>query len=170
MRVASGIKAYVHNSKKNPFRYFGWYADTGHTELITRQMANELRHWHSVTRKPMVMTEYGADTVAGMHQDPPFIFTEEFQVELMAKYHAAFDEVRREGILHGEMIWNFADFMTKQQVNRVVGNRKGIFTRQRQPKMSAHMLRARYWKLAEEQWNSTLALERPSSAMCFHNN
>ena len=50
------------------FRYFGWYSDTGHTELITRQMANELRHWHSVTRKPMVMTEYGADTVAGLHQ------------------------------------------------------------------------------------------------------
>ena len=48
-------------------------------------------------------------------------------------------------------------------------NRKGIFTRQRQPKMSAHMLRARYWKLAEEQWNSTLPLEHPSSSMCFHN-
>ena len=90
-------------------------------------------------------------------------------MELLAMNHAAFDEVRREGILQGEMIWNFADFMTKQQINRVVGNRKGIFTRQRQPKMSAHMLRARYWKLAEEQWNSTLPLERPSSAMCFHN-
>ena len=60
-----------------------------------------------------------------MHQDPPFIFTEEFQAELMAMNFAAFDELRREGILHGEMIWNFADFMTKQQVNRVVGNRNG---------------------------------------------
>ena len=52
----------------SPFRYFGWYSDTGHTELITRQMANDLRHWHSVRRKPIVITEYGADTVAGMHQ------------------------------------------------------------------------------------------------------
>ena len=43
----------------------------------------------------------------------------------MAMNFAAFDELRKEGILHGEMIWNFADFMTKQQVNRVVGNRKG---------------------------------------------
>ena len=63
-----------------------------------------------------------------MHQDPPFIFTEEFQAELMAMNFAAFDELRREGILHGEMIWNFADFMTKQQVNRVVGNRKGTLS------------------------------------------
>ena len=137
------------------FRYFGWYSDTGHTELITRQTVNDLRHWHNVRKKPMVITEYGADTVAGLHQvisssrtlgcwlqfyyihvlyewhrsilhqDPPFIFTEEFQAELMAMNFAAFDELRREGILHGEMIWNFADFMTKQQVNRVVGNRKG---------------------------------------------
>ena len=102
----------------------------------------------------MVITEYGADTVAGLHQvisssrtlgcwlqiylyvlyewhlsilnqDPFFIFTEEFQAELMAMNFAAFDELRKEGILHGEMIWNFADFMTKQEGNRVVGNRKG---------------------------------------------
>ena len=63
-----------------------------------------------------------------INQDPPFIFTEEFQAELMAMNFAAFDELRREGILHGEMIWNFADFMTKQQVNRVVGNRKGYLS------------------------------------------
>ena len=50
------------------FRYFGWYSDTGHTELITRQTVNDLRHWHSVRGKPMVITEYGADTIAGMHQ------------------------------------------------------------------------------------------------------
>ena len=47
-------------------------------------------------------------------------------MQFLAMNHAAFDELRREGILHGEMIWNFADFMTKQQVNRVVGNRNGI--------------------------------------------
>ncbi len=46
------------------------------------------------------------------------------------------------------MIWNFADFMTKQQYHRVAGNRKGVFTRQRQPKAAAHLLRRRYWHLA----------------------
>ena len=56
-------------------------------------------------------------------------------------------------------------------LNKYMFNRKGIFTRQRQPKMSAHVLRARYWKLAEEQWsNSTSSLGIPSSSgMCFRN-
>ena len=33
--------------------------------------------------------------------------------------------------LLGEMIWNFADFMTKQEPRRVAGNKKGVFTRER---------------------------------------
>ena len=47
------------------------------------------------------------------------------------------------------MIWNFADFMTRQEVKRAWGNRKGIFTRDRHPKASAHLLRERYLALAE---------------------
>ena len=31
----------------------------------------------------------------------------------------------------GEMVWNFADFMTKQEPRRVAGNKKGVFTRER---------------------------------------
>ena len=32
----------------------------------------------------------------------------------------------------------------------MAGNKKGIFTRQRQPKWAAHILRARYHELAKE--------------------
>lgn len=32
---------------------------------------------------------------------------------------------------------------------RVGGNKKGIFTRNRQPKASAHYMRKRYWALAQ---------------------
>lgn len=35
-------------------------------------------------------------------------------------------------------------------ITRIVGNRKGIFTRERQPKASAHLLRTRYHLLAQE--------------------
>ena len=139
------------------------------------QMSNELRQWHSVMQKPIVITEYGADAIAGLHQYPPFTFTEEYQAEVMAKNHAAFDQARREGILHGEMIWNFADFMTKQEITRVLGNNKGVFTRQRQPKMSAHMLRARYCWLARKQWNATMTRTHDQSSTasamstCFNN-
>ena len=41
-------------------------------------------------------------------------------------------------------LWNFADFATGQQLNRIHGNKKGIFTRDRRPKMAAHLLRRRW--------------------------
>jgi len=131
-------------------RYFGWYSDTGHTEIIQQQAEHFFTLWRSTFGKPVVNSEYGADTVAGMHRVPSFVFTEEYQVALMASNFAAFEKMRSHGWFIGEMIWNFADFMTKQDTTRVVGNKKGIFTRQRQPKLSAHVLRARYWRLAQQ--------------------
>lgn len=35
-------------------------------------------------------------------------------------------------------------------------NKKGVFTRQRQPKDSAHFLRKRYWSLAQQLNNVTM--------------
>jgi beta-glucuronidase len=43
----------------------------------------------------------------------------------------------------GEQVWNFAEFQTCQGIMRVQGNKKGVFTRERKPKMAAHMLRER---------------------------
>ena len=39
--------------------------------------------------------------------------------------------------IQGEQVWNFADFQTTEGIKRVDGNKKGIFTRRRQPKESA---------------------------------
>lgn len=44
---------------------------------------------------------------------PSFVFTEDYQVDLMQQYHEAFDGLRKK-FLVGEMIWNFADFMTDE--------------------------------------------------------
>jgi beta-glucuronidase len=50
------------------------------------------------------------------------------------------------------MVWNFADFKTDQSDIRVGGmNLKGVFNRDRQPKMSAHQLRDRYQKIQQKQ-------------------
>lgn len=35
-------------------------------------------------------------------------------------------------------------------VTRVMGNKKGMFTRQRQPKAGAFLLKERYWRIANE--------------------
>ena len=48
-------------------RYFGWYSDTGHSELITYQMIKEVAAWHDKHKKPVIVTEYGAGALAGLH-------------------------------------------------------------------------------------------------------
>lgn len=134
-------------------RYYAWYQDCGQTQLISRQLEIELRNWFNTFHKPVVQSEYGADTIAGLHRDPPFVFTEEYQVETIQQYFPVFDKLRKEFFV-GELIWNFADFMTKQQITRVVGNKKGILTRQRQPKAAAHVLRMRYLNISTRSWQS----------------
>lgn len=131
-------------------RYYAWYHDYGQTQLISKQLERELRDWFDTHSKPVVQAEYGADTVAGMHVEPPTMFSEEYQVESLLQYFPVFDKLRKEFFI-GEMIWNFADFMTQQGTTRVGGNKKGILTRQRQPKAAAHLLRQRYLNITLEQ-------------------
>ena len=90
----------------------------------------DLRKWREAHgNKPILVTEYGADTVAGLHTLPSVSFSEEFQDDFMREYFRAFDDAKAEGWFIGEMVWNFADFMTKQEARRVAGNKKGLFTR-----------------------------------------
>uniref|UniRef100_V9KIR6 Beta-glucuronidase n=1 Tax=Callorhinchus milii TaxID=7868 RepID=V9KIR6_CALMI len=129
--------------------YLSWYHDPGHLEVIQLQLISQFEDWFNLYHKPIIQSEYGAGTVPGLHSDPPLMFTEEYQRAVLHEYFTIFD-VKRKSYLIGELIWNFADFMTSESNTRVVGNKKGIFTRQRQPKSAAFLLRERYWKLANE--------------------
>jgi beta-glucuronidase len=121
-------------------RYFGWYVHTGDLETAERALEDELRQW-AQRGKPIIMTEYGADTQPGLHSLTGEPWSEEFQVEFLAVYHRVFDRV--EAVV-GEQIWNFADFATTSGIMRVDGNKKGVFTRERRPKAAAHALRRRW--------------------------
>ncbi|MFT7797092.1 beta-glucuronidase [Arapaima gigas] len=129
--------------------YFSWYHDPGHVEVIPIQLKTQFENWYNKYQKPIIQSEYGADVVSGLHTDPPMMFTEEYQMVVLQQYHSVFDQKRKEYVI-GELIWNFADFMTAQTKTRVVGNKKGIFSRQRQPKAGAFLLRDRYWNLANK--------------------
>lgn len=122
-------------------RYYSWYSDPGHLELVEFQLENELRGWHERFNQPVLLSEYGADSIAGFHQDPPVMFSEDYQCEFLRRCHNVLDRL---DFIVGEHVWNFADFATKQGVTRIIGNRKGVFTRQRQPKAAAHLLRERW--------------------------
>lgn len=95
----------------------------------------------SLYHKPVIVTEYGADTIAGMHKLPEVIFSEEYQVSYLEENNRAIDSC---DFVAGEHIWAFADFMTSFGLRRIDGNKKGIFTRQRQPKAAAFAIRKRW--------------------------
>ncbi|VDD96340.1 unnamed protein product [Enterobius vermicularis] len=82
--------------------------------------------------------------------EPSRPFSEQYQFEVIESCHQVFDILREVHYLAGEMIWNFADFMTGQDITRPLGNHKGVLTRTRQPKMAAYLLRKRYEKLTKE--------------------
>lgn len=124
-------------------RYWGWYVLGGQLDKALAGLEKELdgvwEEWH----KPIVMTEFGADTMAGMHGHPNVMWTEEYQADLV-RGHLAIAE--RKPYIAGMQIWNFADFAAVQSIMRVGGlNMKGVFTRTRTPKMAAHVLRE-FWR------------------------
>lgn len=123
-------------------RYFGWYSETGgDIAWAEHELEKELNQWVAKHELPIVMTEYGCDTLSGLHSATPTMWTEEYQVKLLEMYHRVFD---RFDAVVGEHVWTFADFATSQGVMRVGGNSKGIFTRDRKPKSAAFVLRKRW--------------------------
>jgi beta-glucuronidase len=121
-------------------RYYGWYVQTGDLVAGERAWTDELRGWAS-ENKPIIITEYGADTYPGLHAEPPVPWSEEYQVAYLEMNHRVYDSF---DAVVGEQVWNFADFATTSGVNRVGGNKKGVFTRDRQPKAAAFLLRGRW--------------------------
>ena len=93
---------------------------------------------------PFVFTEFGTDTLATEHKLPAIMWSQEYQNEYLAMNFSVFDSY---DFVQGELVWNFADFQTSEGVMRVNGNKKGIFTRQRQPKDAAYLFRKRWTAL-----------------------
>jgi beta-glucuronidase len=125
-------------------RYWGWYEDHADLSNARIHLEAELRGWTEKYNVPIVITEYGADTLAGGHSIHELPWSEEYQTAYLHANHEIFDKF--DGIV-GEHVWNFADFQTKPGIFRVLGNKKGAFTRDRQPKNAAHTLRARWTTL-----------------------
>lgn len=119
-------------------RYYGWYEYPGRLDHAMTILNEEMEWLYAKFKKPMMMTEFGADTISGYHSTSDQLFTEEYQGNLIARYIAL---LRTKSFVIGEHVWNFADFRTPQHFRRVVLNRKGVFTREREPKNAAFRLK-----------------------------
>lgn len=125
-------------------RYYGWYVLGGRLEQGAQELAKELDALYERFGKPIVITEFGTDTIPGTHNTPSEMWTEEYQVEYLRLY---LDIAAQRPFVMGMHVWNFADFKTGQGTSRAGGmNFKGVFTRDRRPKMAAHFLRDRWAK------------------------
>jgi hypothetical protein len=127
-------------------RYWGWYELGARLEQAFAALDGELDLLYETFQKPILVSEFGADTVAGLHGQPAVMWSEEYQAEFIRGY---LEVARRKDFVIGTHVWNFADFQSVQSIRRVGGmNLKGVFTRDRKPKLAAHMLRD-YWYRAE---------------------
>lgn len=122
-------------------RYYGWYLLAGELDAAEAGLEAELGKWAEKHPKPILVTEYGADAMPGLHTIQPVLWSEEYQAALIDRYHRVFDRI---DAVVGEHVWNFADFSTGQSFVRVDGNKKGVFTRERRPKAAARLLRRRW--------------------------
>ena len=121
-------------------RYYGWYIFGGDLDAAQQAMEVEMRYWQE-KGKPVMLTEYGADCVPGLHQTVAGMFSEEYQCQY---YDVINSVVEKYPCFVGEQCWNFADFDTIQGLYRVDGNKKGLLTRDRRPKMAAHYFKKRW--------------------------
>ena len=127
-------------------RYYGWYMKGGYEISVAEELfRKEMNAWkEKKLNKPFIFTEYGADTLASEHKLPSVMWSQEYQDEYLKMTHEVFNSY---DFIKGEQIWNFADFQTTEGIMRVNGNKKGVFTRQRQPKDIAYKLKERWENL-----------------------
>lgn len=129
-------------------RYYGWYLNHNDLDSAILNYREEMAGWVEKFQKPLVITEYGADTLPGAHSIHGLPWSEEYQVNFLRASHLVHDEF---DAVVGEQVWNFADFQTKPGIFRVLGNKKGVFTRDRQPKAAAYELKDRWTKLGNQK-------------------
>lgn len=131
--------------------YPAWYVKCGQYEEIPNLLRPFIEGFYEKYKMPLMITEFGADTIPGFHSNYEDMWSEEFQIKMLERI---IDIAEEYPFVFGTHIWNFADFNVGQHTGRVILNRKGVFTRERQPKMAAHFVRKRWEKKKELTANS----------------
>jgi beta-glucuronidase len=119
--------------------YACWYSVCGHLELLDEKLEDQVGGYWRKFKKPILIGEFGGDSYPGLTWLPSLVWSEEYHRELIEKTVKWF---RKQPYIIGEQVWVFADFKCSQENKRVILNRKGMFTRARQPKSVAYTLRS----------------------------
>jgi beta-glucuronidase len=117
--------------------YAGWYWGDKPADLV---------HYHFTIRynRPVVITEFGGDALAGFHADSLTRWSEEYQAML---YHDQLEMLRRIHGLRGMTPWILCDFRSPRRQNPVYQdfwNRKGLVSETGQKKEAFYVLEKFY--------------------------
>ncbi|HEX8936961.1 MAG TPA: glycoside hydrolase family 2 TIM barrel-domain containing protein [Sphingomicrobium sp.] len=126
--------------------YNGWYTSDplAHIPSIA---------WHSSFAKPLIFSEFGADALAGYHDDPanPHKFSEEFQAEY---YRQTLAMAAKVPFLRGLTPWILKDFRSPRRQHPIYQqgwNRKGLVSETGTRKAAFKVLADYYASLVERQ-------------------
>ena len=123
--------------------YNGWYG----SEKIADVPATA---WHSSFNKPLILSEFGAETLAGVHEpERQGRFTEEYQAKYYVNTLAMADKIP---FLAGLSPWILKDFRSPRRQNTYQQgwNRKGVESENGVRKQAFFLLRDYYKKKAGE--------------------
>lgn len=102
--------------------YNGWYGDDKLSDL-----AGII--WHTPADKPVILSEFGADAMAGVHAEGvPFKFSEEYQAEYYRQTLKMADNIHN---LSGMSPWILKDFRSPRREHPIYQNgwnRKGLIS------------------------------------------
>lgn len=120
-------------------QYRGWYGGTLHDAPQAK--------WEVRSRKPVVVSEFGGDALAGLHGTRDERWTEEYQEYLYQQNLAMLETIPN---LRGLSPWILADFRSPRRVLPKIQdgwNRKGLISNQGLRKKAFYTLRDFYRKM-----------------------
>jgi beta-glucuronidase len=142
--LGAGEKAFKYLDAVCVNRYLGWYTQQGRLDLALPMLSQDLDAIHKKFGKPVILTEFGADALPGTRAKNPEMFSEDYQAAMIKGY---LDIAAKKTFVAGAHVWNMCDFKTGQGIHRPGGmNWKGVFTRERKPKLAAYLLRSLWRK------------------------
>lgn len=138
--------------------YFGWYEPS--FDGLRRLLAN------SAPGKPVIVTEFGADAVAGLHGGERELFTEECQA---AVYREQLAILATAPFVRGLTPWILYDFRSerRQTAFQRGWNRKGLIAADKATrKLAFAVLAAHYHALAGRPVDPTSHPQEPEESSC----
>lgn len=116
--------------------YIGWYT-------LPAELAPTIK-WTSKYNKPLIISEFGAEAVAGLHGKPDEIWTEEYQNRIFENQVKMLNNI---DFLRGTSVWVLMDFRSPLRllpIKQDFFNRKGIVSNTGIKKIAFNTLKTWY--------------------------